>query len=464
MRADARQARCPPRGRLMPRFPPPSLNPRLPSLPARPPSLPARNAPARPAWAAPAPTRPRPARGAPGDVFLSPRARWRRSPSRPRAWTPAAPGARGTEPGGVGSAAPAAASHPWTGGAGCGLARRGRRRASGAVGGYAKPRMNGEQRCAMPARAEGRRRGARKRSAPCRTRRRRGRRRAPCVRDRRAGSPDRAGGRRQVNRGRDFPNASRAPDLLPGAAGPGLDAPPPRGPVRPAVPAPPSGAPTSPAPSPGGFGSRPRHTPVRPTLPRGPSSSASRDGMTPKPQAAFPPRPPLRRLHRAGEARQRTKGGAGSAGSGVEGSRSSPSPSLQFVGLAVPRGLLPVHRHGRRIMGVGRWPPRWPHPVRWQEGPALALRDGAAGRQGQAPRRGRARATRCGVSSGPARASRGFAAFLARCRPGRALRATSPLRPDSWRRLSRTARGLPARTHPARGRTDTVFDPRRRSP
>ena len=157
MRVDARQARCPPRGRLMPRFPPPSLNPRLPSLPARPPSLPARNAPARPAWAAPAPTRPRPARGAPGDVFLSPRAQWRRSPSGPRAWTPAAPGARGTEPGGVGrSAAPAAASHPWTGGAaGCGLARRGRRRASGAVGGYVKPRTNGEQRCAIPGGSRG---------------------------------------------------------------------------------------------------------------------------------------------------------------------------------------------------------------------------------------------------------------------------------------------------------------------
>ena len=41
---------------------------------------------------------------------------------RPRAWTPPAPGARGTEPEGCvgGSAPPAAASHPWTGGAGCG--------------------------------------------------------------------------------------------------------------------------------------------------------------------------------------------------------------------------------------------------------------------------------------------------------------------------------------------------------
>ena len=39
----------------------------------------------------------------------------------------------------------------------------------------------------FPARVKGRRRGARKRSAPCRTRRRRGRRRGPCVRDRRAG-------------------------------------------------------------------------------------------------------------------------------------------------------------------------------------------------------------------------------------------------------------------------------------
>ena len=53
--------------------------------------------------------------------------------------------------------------------------------------GYVKPRMNGGQRCAIPAMAEGRRRGARKRSAPCRTRRRRGRRRGQCVRDRRAG-------------------------------------------------------------------------------------------------------------------------------------------------------------------------------------------------------------------------------------------------------------------------------------
>ena len=75
-------------------------------------------------------------------------------------------------------------------------ARRGRRRASGAVGGYVKPRMNGEQRCAIPAMAEGRRRGARKRSAPCRTRRRRGRRRGQCGRDRRAGriGPVRASG------------------------------------------------------------------------------------------------------------------------------------------------------------------------------------------------------------------------------------------------------------------------------
>ena len=35
--------------------------------------------------------------------------------------------------------------------------------------------------------------------------------------------------------------AATAPDLLPGAAGPGLDAPPPRGPVRPTAPAPPPG-------------------------------------------------------------------------------------------------------------------------------------------------------------------------------------------------------------------------------
>ena len=130
MRVDARQARCPPRGRLMPRFPPPSLNPRLPSLPARLPLPPAPERPARPAWAAPAPTRPRPARGAPGDVFLSTRARWRRSPLPSTGVDAGRSGSAGD--GGVGSAPPAAASHPWTGGAGRGLARRGRRRASGA--------------------------------------------------------------------------------------------------------------------------------------------------------------------------------------------------------------------------------------------------------------------------------------------------------------------------------------------
>ena len=170
MRADARQAWFPPAGAPHARFSSSfSSNPRPP-----PPG--------------PCP-RPSVCRGQPMALRHGATGRRPRAP-RPRAWTPPAPGARGTEPGGggcVGSAAPAAASHPWTGGAGCGLARRGRRRASGAVGGYVKPRMNGEQRCAIPAMAEGRRRGARKRSAPCRTRRRRGRRRAPCVRDRRAG-------------------------------------------------------------------------------------------------------------------------------------------------------------------------------------------------------------------------------------------------------------------------------------
>ena len=205
---------------------------------------------------------------------IAPR-RDRTTPARPPSTgvDAARSGSAGDGAGRRGSAPPAAASHPWTGGAGCGLARR-RRRASGAVGGYVKPRMNGEQRCAIPAMAEGRRRGARKRSAPCRTRRRRGRRRGPCGRDRRAGSPDRAGGRRRVNRGMSFPNASRAPDLLPGAAGPGLDAPPPRGPVRPTAPAPRPPAPMpecarrtarpAPAPPPG------PHTPARSCTPAPP--------------------------------------------------------------------------------------------------------------------------------------------------------------------------------------------------
>ena len=181
----------------------------LPSIPDSPPSRP--DPPhSRPGTPPPVPRGLRPPRhdrappGAPQATFSSPpgldggapppvHGRGRR-PLRER-------GGRGQ--GMWGSAPPAAASHPWTGGAaGCGLARRGRRRASGAVGGYVKPRTNGEQRCAMLVMAEGRRRGARKRCAPCRTRRRRGRRRVRCGRDRRAGSPDRAGGRRRVNRGR----------------------------------------------------------------------------------------------------------------------------------------------------------------------------------------------------------------------------------------------------------------------
>ena len=144
--------------------------------------------------------------------------------------------------------------------AGCGLARRGRRRASGAGSPEGTcPRDMVWRRslqapgpdARFPARVKGRRRGARKRSAPCRTRRRRGRRRGQCGRDRRTGD------RRRVNRGMGFPNASRAPDLLPGATGPGLDAPPPRGPVRPTAPAPPPGPHTparscTPAPPPRG--------------------------------------------------------------------------------------------------------------------------------------------------------------------------------------------------------------------
>ena len=87
--------------------------------------------------------------------------------SRPRAWTPPAPGAQGTEPGGggcVGSAAPAAASHPWTGGAGCGLARQGRRRASGAGSpegtcprdmAWAPGVAGAGSRCALPGEGQG---------------------------------------------------------------------------------------------------------------------------------------------------------------------------------------------------------------------------------------------------------------------------------------------------------------------
>ena len=92
----------------------------------------------------------------------------------------------------------------------------------------------------------------------------------------------------------------------------------------PPAPSPARSTPSGPAPSPGGFGSRPRHTPFRPTLPRGPSSSASRDVMPSKPQAAFPPRPPLRRLHRAGEARQRTRGVPGASSPAGTGSSTRP--------------------------------------------------------------------------------------------------------------------------------------------
>ena len=108
--------------------------------------------------------------------------------------------------------------------------------------------------------------------------------------------------------------------------GRGASAPPPHpsaGPSPPA-PSPARSTPSGPAPSPGGFGSRLRHTPFRPTLPRGHPSSASRDVMPSKPQAAFPPRPPLRRLHRAGEARQRTRGVPGASSPAGTGSSTRP--------------------------------------------------------------------------------------------------------------------------------------------
>ena len=149
MRVDARQARCPPAGAPHASFssPFPQSPPPLPPGPERP-------RPSRVGCTRPDTTAPR--QGRPRRRFPLPPGSMAALPLPSTSMDAGRSGSAGDGAGDVGrSAPPAAASHPWTGGAGRGLARRGRRRASGAVGGYVKPRMNGEQRCAIPGGSRG---------------------------------------------------------------------------------------------------------------------------------------------------------------------------------------------------------------------------------------------------------------------------------------------------------------------
>ena len=229
MRVDARQAWFPPAGAPHARFSSSfSSNPRPPSP-------------------GPCP-RPSVCRGQPTALRHGATGRRPRAP-RPRAWTPPAPGARGTEPGGGGRLA--GGNVPARHGVGAGRCRRrvpmraSRRGSRGAAEAHASGArlagpegvegVGGGSACATGGQ------GVSTRSV------RPGRGPAP-------GQPG-EGLPERFSVGAGF--AATAPDLLPGAAGPGLDAAPPRGPVRPTAPAPPPGPHTparscTPAPPPRG--------------------------------------------------------------------------------------------------------------------------------------------------------------------------------------------------------------------